>query len=136
MFKITSQAIPVQEVIQLAESGQAGAVSVFIGTVRDNTKQKKVVSLEYESYESMALKKMEEIAEQAKSKWPIEKVSMYHRVGKLEIGEAAVVIAVSTPHRKESFEACQFLIDTLKQVVPIWKKEIYEDGEVWVAAHP
>lgn len=136
MYKITDQSIDTAEVIQLAESDKAGAVSVFIGTVRNNTQEKKVVSLEYESYESMALKKMEEIAEQAREKWPIEKVAMYHRVGKLEIGEAAVVIAVSTPHRKESFEACQFLIDTLKEVVPIWKKEIFEDGEVWVAAHP
>ena len=135
MFKITSKTIDTQEAIQFAESGNSGAVSVFIGTVRNNTQGKKVVSLEYEAYEAMAVKKMEDIAYEARQKWPIEKIAIIHRIGKLSIGETAVVVAVSTPHRKEAFEACQFLIDTLKKVVPIWKKEIYEDGEVWVAAH-
>ena len=84
----------------------------------------------------MAVKKMQEIADQAAARWPIQKVAIVHRKGSLQIGEAAVVIAVSTPHRKASFEACEFIIDTLKEVVPIWKKEIFEDGAVWVAAHP
>ncbi|MDX2303575.1 MAG: molybdenum cofactor biosynthesis protein MoaE [Microscillaceae bacterium] len=134
-YKISNQALDPQEVIRLAESDKAGAVAVFIGTVRNHSQNKHVVSLEYEAYEAMAIRKMEEISEEARQKWPIEKIAMHHRIGKLSIGEIAVVVAVSTPHRKESFEACEFLIDTLKQVVPIWKKEIYEDGEVWVAAH-
>ncbi len=84
----------------------------------------------------MALKKMQELANQASARWPVQKLAIVHRTGVLPIGEAAVVIAVSTPHRKASFEACEFIIDTLKEIVPIWKKEIFEDGEVWVAAHP
>jgi molybdopterin synthase catalytic subunit len=83
----------------------------------------------------MAVKKMEEVVAEARTKWPVEKAAVVHRKGILQIGEAAVVIAVSTPHRKASFEACEFIIDTMKQVVPIWKKEIFEDGEIWVAAH-
>lgn len=135
-FKITDQTINEQEVIELARSANCGALSVFVGTVRNQTKGKKVVSLEFEAYEAMALNKMREIAEQAQQRWKTDKVIIYHRVGKLSIEETAVVIAVSTPHRKASFEACEYLIDTLKEVVPIWKKEIYEDGEIWVAAHP
>lgn len=125
-----------QDCINFVQSDSAGAVDVFIGTVRNNTKGRKVVRLDFEAYEPMAISEMGKIAKIASEKWPIEKVAMHHRVGTLEIGEIAVVIAVSTPHRKASFEACQFAIDTLKQTVPIWKKEIFEDGEVWVAAHP
>jgi molybdopterin synthase catalytic subunit len=79
---------------------------------------------------------MEKIGEETQRRWPVKKIAIFHRVGRLEIGEIAVVIAVSTPHRRESFEACQFAIDTLKQTVPIWKKEVFFDGEVWVSAHP
>ncbi len=135
-FKITDQPINEQEVIELARSPHCGGLSVFVGTVRNQTKGKKVVSLEFEAYEAMAINKMREIASEAKRRWKVEKIAIYHRVGKLSVLETAVVIAVSTPHRKESFQACEYLIDTLKQVVPIWKKEIYEDGEIWVAAHP
>ena len=92
--------------------------------------------LEFESYEPMAIKEMQKIAERAAAKWPVEKMVIHHRVGVLGIGEIAVIIAVATPHRKAAFEACEFAIDTLKETVPIWKKEIFEDGEVWVAAHP
>jgi molybdopterin synthase catalytic subunit len=135
MIKLTEEPIDVQAVVAEAQTGNAGAVNVFIGTVRNRTSGKKVVRLEYEAYDKMAVKKMEEVVEQARAKWPVEKAAVVHRKGVLQIGEAAVVIAVSTPHRKASFEACEFIIDTLKQVVPIWKKEIFEDGEIWVAAH-
>jgi molybdopterin synthase catalytic subunit len=134
--KVVSQAIDNQEVISLVESEVVGAVAVFIGTVRNHNLAKKVVRLEYEAYEPMAVKKMTEIAETAQLRWNVEKIAIYHRVGSLAIGETAVVVAVSTKHRRESFEACQYIIDTLKEVVPIWKKEIYEDGQVWLAAHP
>jgi molybdopterin synthase catalytic subunit len=134
--KIVSQAIDSQEVIKLAESESAGAVAVFIGTVRNQNLAKTVVRLEYEAYEPMAVKKMTEIAEAAQLRWKAEKIAIYHRVGCLAIGEIAVVVAVSTKHRRESFEACQYIIDTLKAVVPIWKKEVYDDGQVWLAAHP
>jgi len=109
---------------------------VFIGTVRNATKGKKVNKLEFEAYEPMAIAEMEKIAKQAFEKWPVQKVLIHHRIGVLEVGEVPVVIAVSAAHRAAAFDACRYIIDTLKQTVPIWKKEIFEDGEVWVAAHP
>ena len=118
-------------------SGPAsGGVDVFIGTVRDTTQGKAVLRLEFEAYESMALREMRKIAEQALLRWPVQAVAMHHRVGSLQVGEVAVVIAVSAAHRAAAFEACRYAIDALKQWVPIWKKEVFADGEVWVAAHP
>jgi molybdopterin synthase catalytic subunit len=136
MIAITDQPIDVDAAIAAAQSERAGAVNVFIGTVRNHAARQTVVRLEYEAYDKMALKKMEEVAAEARRRWPVEKVAVVHRKGVLQIGEVAVVIAVSTPHRRESFEACQYIIDTIKQVVPIWKKEVYENGETWIAAHP
>ncbi len=135
MITISDKPLDVQAVIDAVQTEQAGAINVFIGTVRNQTSQKSVIGLEYEAFEAMAIKKMEEIAEQATAKFPVLKVAIAHRVGKLKLGEIAVVIAVATPHRAESFAACKFIIDTLKEVVPIWKKELFEDGEVWVSAH-
>lgn len=114
----------------------AGGTTVFIGTVRNQTKGKKVVRLEFEAYVPMAEKEMRKIAEQVEEKWDALQIAIHHRVGVLEVGEVPVIIAVSTPHRKAAFEACEYAIDTLKETVPIWKKEVFEDGEVWVAAHP
>ncbi|GEO02640.1 molybdopterin synthase catalytic subunit [Adhaeribacter aerolatus] len=136
MIAITEGPINTQAVIDAVQADGAGAINVFIGTVRNQTQAKPVIQLDFEAYDSMAVKKMQEIANQAAERWPIQKVAIVHRKGTLQIGEAAVVIAVSTPHRKASFEACEYIIDTLKQVVPIWKKEKFEDGDVWVAAHP
>jgi molybdopterin synthase catalytic subunit len=117
-------------------SPQSGGIDVFIGTVRDVTKGKAVIRLEFEAYEPMALKEMNKIVEQAVAQWPVQKLLIHHRTGVLQVGEVPVIIAVSCAHRDAAFEACRFVIDTLKQTVPIWKKEIFEDGEVWVAAHP
>ncbi len=125
-----------QTCIDFVSNDNAGGISIFIGTVRNQTKGKEVVRLDFEAYAPMALSEMRKIAEQAAEKWPVEKMAIHHRVGTLQIGEIAVIIAVATPHRKAAFEACQYGIDTLKETVPIWKKEIFEDGEVWVAAHP
>ncbi len=136
MIAITDQPIDVDAAIAAAQSERAGAVNVFIGTVRNHAARQTVMRLEYEAYDKMALKKMEEVAAEARRRWPVEKAAIVHRKGILQIGEVAVVIAVSTPHRRESFEACQYIIDTIKQVVPIWKKEVYENGETWIAAHP
>lgn len=136
MIKISQEPIDVNEVIDNVKSNAAGAIDVFIGTVRNNTADKAVSRLDFEAYESMALKEIEKIIQQAKNKWPILKMSIYHRKGILNIGDIAVVIAVSTPHRKDAFEACKFAIDTLKETVPIWKKEVFEDGAIWVSAHP
>jgi molybdopterin synthase catalytic subunit len=117
-------------------SDSAGAEVYFIGTVRNRTRGKEVVRLEFESYKPMAVKEMRKIAEQALEKWPLFKIAIYHRTGVLEIGEIPVIIGVSSAHRNVAFEACQFCIDTLKETVPIWKKEIFSDGEQWVSAHP
>jgi len=125
-----------QDCIDYVASASAGGSTVFVGTVRNQTKGKRVLRLEFESYAPMAISEMKKIAEQATEKWSAEKISIHHRVGVLDIGEIAVIIAVATPHRKAAFEACEYCIDTLKETVPIWKKEFFEDGEVWVAAHP
>lgn len=117
-------------------SPQAGGIDVFIGTVRNATKGKTVLKLEFESYQEMAIKQMEKIAEQAFNKWPVQKILIHHRTGVLQVGEIPVIIAVAAAHRDAAFDACRYIIDTLKQTVPIWKKEFFEDGEVWVAAHP
>jgi len=114
----------------------AGGLAIFVGTVRNQTKGKEVLKLEFEAYEPMAIKEMQKIADEIGHKWDALGVAMHHRVGTVDIGGTAVIIAVATPHRKAAFEACEFAIDTLKETVPIWKKEFFVDGEVWVAAHP
>jgi molybdopterin synthase catalytic subunit len=126
----------VSDCVDWIMSPHAGGIDIFIGTVRDATKGKKVIRLEFEAYKNMALKEMEKIAEQAYNKWPVQKILIHHRTGVLQVGEIPVIIAVAAAHRDGAFEACRYIIDTLKQTVPIWKKEIFEDGEVWVAAHP
>ena len=136
MIVITHNSIDIQNVIRSAESADAGALNVFIGTVRSKTGEKKVIRLEYEAYEPMAILELKKIIEKAKEKWMLEGWAVSHRVGELNIGDVAVVVAVSTAHRKESFEACQFIIDSLKRTVPIWKKEVFDGGEEWVSAHP
>ncbi len=127
-IKISESTLSVPDCIDWVMSPNAGGIDVFIGTVRNVTKGKPVVRLEFESYESMALKEMERIAAQAFEKWQVEKVLIHHRTGVLQIGEIPVIIAVSAAHRDAAFEACRYLIDTLKQTVPIWKKELFEDG--------
>jgi molybdopterin synthase catalytic subunit len=117
-------------------SPESGGIDVFIGTVRHATKSKSVIRLEFEAYEPMALTEMEKIVKQAFEKWPVQKALIHHRTGVLNVGEVPVIIAVSAAHRAAAFDACRYIIDTLKETVPIWKKEIFEDGEVWVAAHP
>ena len=125
-----------QQCIDWVMTPESGGIDVFIGTVRNATKGKKLLRLEFEAYEPMALKEIEKIAVKAFEKWPVQKLLVHHRVGVLEVGEIPVIIAVSCAHRDAAFEACRFVIDTLKQTVPIWKKEVFEDGETWVAAHP
>ena len=133
---ITDKRLVVDEILELVSDGGAGAVNVFVGTVRNKTKGKTVIRLEFESYISMAIKEIEKIIEKASQKWPIIHIAIHHRVGVLGIGEIPIVIAVSTPHRKAGFEACEYCIDTLKETVPIWKREFFEDGDVWVSATP
>lgn len=125
-----------EECMQFVDSASAGSMNIFVGKVRNHTGGKPVTRLDFEAYAPMAISEMKKIAHQAFDRWPVQKLSIHHRIGTLTIGEIAVVIAVTTPHRKAGFEACAFVIDTLKETVPIWKKEIFEDGEVWVSAHP
>ena len=135
-IKITADPLDILACIQWVMTPQCGGIDVFIGTVRSATKGKPVLRLQFEAYESMALKEMQKLATTALQKWPVEKVLMHHRTGVLQVGDVPVVIAVAAAHRDGAFETCRFLIDTLKQTVPIWKKEVFEDGDVWVAAHP
>ena len=113
-----------------------GGLALFVGTVRNNTGNKPVFKLDFSAYEPMAIKEMGIIAEKAMKVFDIKKIAIHHAIGTLEIGEVPVIIAVSSAHRAAAFEACQYAIDTLKQTVPIWKKEYFEDGEVWVNPHP
>ena len=125
-----------QNCVDFVTTPSSGGIDVFIGTVRNQTRGKSVIKLDFEAYVPMAISEMKKIAIRACEQWPIQRISIHHRIWTLEIKGIAVVIAVSTPHRKASFDACQFCIDTLKETVPIWKKEFFEDGEIWVAAHP
>lgn len=135
-IKITPEVLDPKICSDFVTHPSAGGIALFIGTVRNSTQNKKVLRLEFEAFESMAIKEMQKIAHQVLEKWDAQRIAIHHRVGVLGIEDIAVVIAVSTPHRKAAFEACEYAVDTLKQTVPIWKKEIFEDGEVWVAAHP
>ena len=135
-IKILKEALNPQECINWVITPESGGVDVFIGTVRNMTKGKRVVKLEFEAYEIMAINEMTKISVDVSNKWPIKKMLIHHRTGILKVGEIPVIIAVAAVHRDAAFEACRYVIDTLKKTVPIWKKEYFEDGEVWVAAHP
>ncbi len=136
MIEITDQPIEVQKIITAASQHEAGAINIFIGTVRNQTSGKKVLRLEYEAYEPMAVSEVRKIIDRANQQWNLTGWAVSHRTGTMIPGDIAVVVVISTPHRKESFSACQFIIDSLKQTVPIWKKEFFEDGDQWVSAHP
>ena len=133
MYKVTTDPVPSDALFEWVRKSHHGAVVSFAGIVRDNADGKRTLRLEYEAYAEMAEKKMQEVGDEIREKWGIEDVAMIHRVGLLEIGEISILIAVATPHRKAAFDACSYAIDRVKQVVPIWKKEIREDGgEEWV----
>lgn len=132
LFNITATPISVEEIISKVERREAGAITTFIGTVREFTKGKRTLYLEYQAYEEMAVKKLSQIGDEIIEKWPDTKVAITHRVGKLDISEVAVVIAVSSPHRKVAYEANEYAIERIKQIVPIWKKEFWEDGTAWI----
>ncbi len=130
MNEITNQPLDIQKIIDSVITPESGGIDVFIGTTRNHSKNRPVLFLEYEAYEPMALKKMEHLEQEAQTKWSLHRVAIVHRIGRVNIGEASVVIAVSSAHRTEAFEACRFLIDTLKQIVPIWKREYFLDGTI------
>jgi molybdopterin converting factor subunit 1 len=130
-FCITDQPLRADDLIKLVSNPRAGAVLTFVGTVREFTQGQRTVSLSYEAYIPMAIDKMKQIAAEIRERWPEAEVAIHHRIGDLAIEEIAVIIAVATPHRNESFEAGRYAIERLKQIVPIWKKERWEDGSEW-----
>lgn len=134
--KITSDKLNLQTCYDFVQDASCGGIALFVGTVRNQTKNKEVTLLDFESYESMALKEMQKIADNAIANFDILKIAIHHTEGKLQIGDIPVIIAVAAPHRKAAFAACQFAINTLKETVPIWKKEHFVDGEVWVNTTP
>lgn len=133
---ITDKKLNIQNCYDFVQEPSCGGIAIFVGTVRDATKNKEVVLLDFETYKPMAVKEIQKIALQAIQKFSINKIAIHHAEGKLKIGEIPVIIAVSAPHRNAAFDACRYAIDTLKETVPIWKKEHFTDGEVWVNAHP
>ncbi len=131
-FWITDKPIQINDCVDKVVRREAGAVNTFIGTVREFTKGKRTLHLEYQAYVPMAEKKLEQIGEEIREKWGNAETAIVHRIGHLDISEIAVVIAVSTPHRKDSFEASRYAIERIKEIVPIWKKEFWEDGTKWI----
>jgi molybdopterin synthase catalytic subunit len=135
MIQLTHEVIDYHALTERVRRGDCGAVVTFLGTVRDLTGGRVTVALDYEAYPGMAEKKMAEIEAQTRARWPVGDILMVHRLGRLEVGEVSVAVAVSCPHRAEAFESCRYAIDRLKELVPIWKKENWADGTTeWV--HP
>ena len=135
-IKISSNKLNLQECYQFVEDDFCGGIASFVGVVRNDTGGKKVEKLDFSTYKPMAIKEMQKIADLALEKFDIKKIAIHHSEGMLQIGEVPVIITASSKHRKAAFLACEFAIDTLKETVPIWKKEYFIDGEVWVNAHP
>jgi molybdopterin synthase catalytic subunit len=134
MFRIVESPISLDVLAQAVGCPEAGAIATFAGTTRAENRGRRVVVLEYEAYESMAVSEFEKIAEEIRARWDVCRVAILHRVGVVPLGETSVGIAVSAPHRPAAMEACRFAIDQLKHVAPIWKKEHFDGGEVWIGS--
>lgn len=132
MFRVTNQPINLQDLVDYVTDPEAGALAIFIGTTRNNNEGRQVIALDYEAYPEMAEKELIRLGEEARRKWPICRMAIVHRVGPVQIAEPSVMIAVSAAHREASFAACRFAIEEIKRTVPIWKKEVYEGGEIWI----
>jgi MoaE-MoaD fusion protein len=131
-FRLTAEPLSLEAVVREVERDEAGAIATFLGTVRNRSRDRNVLYLEYEAYEGMAEETMAELARELTERHDLLAVAIHHRVGRVEIGEASVAIAVSSAHRAAALAACKEAIDTLKQTVPLWKKEVYEGGEEWI----
>ena len=131
-YEIVQDILDARKLTQVVASAKDGAVVTFAGIVRGNNRGKKVLFLEYEAYPEMAIKMMRRIGDEIQKTWGLTSVAMQHRVGRLNVGETSILIVVSAPHRDDAFAACQYAINRFKRIVPIWKKEIFEDGELWV----
>ena len=132
MFRVTRKAIDLQELVTFVTDPKAGAIVTFIGTTRNNNEGRKVIALDYEAYPEMAERELARLGEEAKKRWNIERMAIAHRIGPVQITEPSVIIVVSAAHRADAFEACRFAIEEIKKSVPIWKKEVFEGGEVWI----
>ena len=132
MIEITDQVLDAEAITAQVRRDTNGAVVTFLGTTRSSTDGRTVLHLEYEAYRPMADNMLAEVVEEMRSRFSVEDVAIAHRVGRLEVGETSLVVAVASPHRREAFAACQYSVDRIKQTVPIWKKEFFEGGEVWV----
>ena len=133
MIEITEQQLNSEIITNLVRRDSNGAVVTFLGNTRDNFEGKDVIRLEYEAYVKMAVKKLEEIRQEMMQEFGIEDIAIAHRIGVVDIGETSLVVAVASPHRTEAFQACHKVVDRVKEIVPIWKKEVYADGSRWVA---
>ena len=133
MIELTSHPLDPDQFTAAVRRGANGAVVTFLGTTRDNFDGKRVLTLEYEAFDEMAVKKLEEVRQELLAEFGLDEIAIGHRIGTVGIGEISLVVAVGSPHRKEGFYACHKAVDRIKEVVPIWKKEIYEDGSRWVA---
>lgn len=136
VYRIVAEPIPPAALHEVVRADSDGAVVTFAGVVRNHAQGRRTQYLVYEAYAEMAERKMREVGEEAKARWDVDRVAVLHRVGRLEIGETAVLIAVSSAHRQAAFEACRYVIDRLKEAVPIWKKEVWVDGEAWIEGDP
>lgn len=135
MIKITEKTLDAEAITAKVRKDTNGAVVTFLGTTRRFSEGRTVLYLEYEAYNDMALKKLTQIRQEMLQEWAIEDVAIAHRIGRLEIEETSLVVAVASPHRKEAFLACHKVVDRIKEIVPIWKKEIFEDGSAWVESN-
>jgi len=133
---LTRERIDADKLVAEAKQGEDGAVVVFDGIVRNNSHGRRTLHLDYEAYEEMALNQMRELAQKARTSFAVHHVTVIHRLGRLEVGETSVLIVVASAHRAQAFDACRWLIDTLKTTVPIWKKETFVDGAIWAAGEP
>ena len=136
MFVVSESPINREDLVNSVESPEAGAIAIFDGVVRNNSEGNKVLRMEYEAHQNMVEKMMRDLADETKKKFPVLAISMQHRTRMLEIGESSVLIAVSSAHRGDAFQACRYVIDTLKVTFPIWKKEYFEKGSDWVEGTP
>ena len=133
MIELTEDILDPEKITALVRQDSNGSVITFLGTTRNNFEGKTVLTLEYEAFDEMAVKKLEEVRQELIAEFGLEEVAISHRIGTVGIGEISLVVAIGSPHRKEGFQACQKAVDRIKEVVPIWKKEIYQDGSRWVA---
>jgi molybdopterin synthase catalytic subunit len=133
---LTRTAIATDRLVARLKQGEDGAIVVFDGIVRNNTRGRRTLYLDYEAYETMALSEMQRLVERAKQRFAVRQIALVHRLGRIEVGETSVLIVVASAHRAAAFDACRWIIDTLKSTVPIWKKEYFEDGAVWADGEP